>query len=570
MIKKILGIFLILFLSTSFIYAAVTPQIPDESQRDPQDPTREISTDFKDIIDLPPRDQRYIEFNREVSIGGSKLAKRFRYDNFEDYIQIMEFRNANREVGLAGDSLGQEIYHIKAAEDNGQENEIDPGVPYYQLVTKCEQDPMSCGSDLYTQYKQIYGSNFDTYKQDEIYNQIMSLETRINDGEDLSQEELDTLRQNKEFLKNTMTGTEFVNDVLEGRSPQDVQSALNDCSGIVNSLSCFFGKKITAETKAREAVLEAKQEITQGKTVTNNCPEGKECISVDDYNKELEQKLEEKIEFETFRVCSGDTPASNSCREVCSSISCNVEEARNSCGNDEGCLEQVELIQTLQEEQRQQEYKSFSGWTAGGYTVLKSLINPDTQGIEASQFFGLDSDLSDLPSVLGEDFPSQVCLYEIDGYLDTTRDTNVNGVGGVSQYSCLEGRNCVDIIGDIRAQKTPLTPDKKIEVSLSGFIQAPENNSVDMKIYANYIVNNENVEELLFETTVARNSRESVFEVYEIPEKEGINFSNYDDTNEITINLEGKYTSGGTYVDLTTPAYSVLEGVEYEDPLRQQ
>lgn len=558
MIKKILGILLILFLLLFTAHSAINVLDNQDSSRESQEPTIEISSQLQDIITLPSRDERVIEFDSPITIGG-KTGTKFEYDNFDDYVQIMEARNANREVGLTGDSADKDIYYIKSTTENGQVNEIDPNVPYYQLVTKCEEDPMSCGSDLYSQYKQIYGDNFDIENQNEIYDRVVEIEDDLENNNDLTPQQREELQQElsqkKNFLKNTMTGSEFVNDVLKGQSPEDIQNALNDCSGITNSISCFFGNKITAETKARETVIEAKQEITQGKTVTNNCPEGKECISVDDYNEELKNKLNQEINFENV--------------EGCDSISCDTNQI--SCDdNDKTCINQKQIIETLQEEQRQQEYKSFSGWTAGGYTVLKSLMNPDSQGIEASQFFGLESDLSDLPSILGEDFPSQVCLYEIDGYLDSTKSTNVNGVGGVSQYSCLEGRNCVDIIGDIRAQKTPLTPDNTIEVSLSGFIQAPENDSIEMKIYANYIIENENVEELLFNTTVSRNSRESVFEVYELPGQEDVNFSNYDDTNEITINLVGKYTSGGTYVDLTTPAYSVVEGVEYDDPLRQQ
>lgn len=594
MIKKIFLIILILSLSFSGIFAAITSADPDEDSQQggsSSEGINDASEDVKEIIELPPRDQRKITFVREVEIGGV-TGTEFNYENLEDYITIMEFRNTRRDVSLAGESASQEIYYISSGSGNGEENERGD-VPYYELMETCESNPLDCGSDMYSNFKETASESFNTNKQWEIYESIPELESEIEELRDteggLSGEQQtklegleEQLENSREFLELTVSGSEFTKRILEGEDPEKIENILNDCSGVFGSLRCTFGNKITAEAKAKQAVLEISQGVKNGRTVTNGKCEREsddQCMTLEAYNDGLNDKI--KSEFpELEETCEG------------SLVSCDVSNLKEKCSNypqseKETCLGDISVIETLQEELSDQQYIDPQGLGALAYGALSALINPDAKAMQAAKFFGFESRFQDLPEFLREDFPSQVCLYEIDGYLDETRSTTQNGVQGTTQYGCLNeksleydeelGQNevvgnhpCLQVLGDIRAQRTPLTPSDTVELTYSAYMRAPPGTTVYGEVLVRYTLEGRTITEKLREFEVDDLGTKTIFNGQSLPiNSTRYDFSNFNDEQTIEVILKGKTDSGSNYVNIVSNAYKIGEGDTYSDPLRQ-
>lgn len=562
MIKKSLILLFALFLCIGGIFAA-EPYNDDDSS----DSSGDGNGDSGGIEDRVKGD--VITFSQEVTLDGHTGTK-FRLDKGEDdYIEVIQLRRENPSLTLESEGGHEDLYGgVDAPGVTGSQDIYDFETPdeYENIKSNCEENPQNCDSlDTLKEYDDSFNP---TQGYSKIYDDIESLE----DKDDLSDEDQEELENKKEFLKSSMTGTDFVNMVGDKDSDK-LAEIFNDCSGF----TCWFKNKIDAETLARESIVEARERARGDAIIEDpeNCPDREECISPEDYNQRLDEEIENQIDLDAL---SG---------ESCESVdSCDVTEIE--CGDeDDKCHNNKEMIQVMQDEKRQQEAVQLEGAGAVGYGIASALLNIDQRALQASEFFGFESRFHDLPEVLQEDFPSQICMYEIDGYLDEQRTTTTNNVRGSTQYGCLNeestqidretgkvetfGGNCLNVVGDIRAQRTPLTPDDTVEISYSGFVKAPPGNSITAEVFAVYNLDGETREEKLYNATVSGDDEESFFKPAGIIPNENldINFSNFDDDQTIEIRLKATKSGGGKYLDMTTNAYKITEGTAYQDPLSQ-
>ena len=582
-------------MSFSLIFGALRDgsQDNEETGTSSSQGIEEANEDVKSIIELPPEDEREVTFDREVQIGNIETDT-IEYDNVEDYLKIMDFRDKNRNVDLTGDSAQNELYYISSGADNGAQGDEDTSVPYFNLKNTCQNKPVSCGSDLYSTLENTLGDNFDTSGEEQVYSEVQSLATEIEglkDQDELSQDQQqelneleDELEEKRSFLEKTMSGTEFTDMALQGRvSQENLNNVYGQCSGIMGSLNCFLGNKVTLETNARRSVQEARQDVLRDsegdlKEVTSDCDDD-DCMTLAAYNDELEKKINQR--FPEIEEQCGD-----------SINECDVSSLKDSCSDmssgpvKNNCFTNAAVVESLQEEYEDQQQVQITGIAAFGYGALQTILNVDQQALQAAEFFGYESQFNNLPEALREDFPSQVCMYEIDGYLNEQRNTAVGGVQGSTQYGCLNQKSvnideetgnaevvgnhpCLQVIGDIRAQRTPLTPNNEVDISFSSYMQAPPGTTINGKVIAQYTLD-EQVNEVLSDFTISDGDTKSLNKIFSIPDNSTKHdFDKFDDSQTVKILLKGKYQSGGTYVNLKTDAYKIVGGDQYEDPLGQ-
>lgn len=100
------------------------------------------------------------------------------------------------------------------------------------------------------------------------------------------------------------------------------------------------------------------------------------------------------------------------------------------------------------------------------YSVVQAILNPDQNALKAARLFGFEANYDYVPALLKEPFASQMCLAKIDGYLDK----EIENAGGITKYS--DDKNNLEVLGDIRAQRTRITPDNKTMITYSAFVNS--------------------------------------------------------------------------------------------------
>lgn len=153
------------------------------------------------------------------------------------------------------------------------------------------------------------------------------------------------------------------------------------------------------------------------------------------------------------------------------------------------------------------------------YKILNAIKNPDKNALKTAKLFGFEEDYSNLPVMLKETLPSQICLDKIDGYLDKEVESN----GGVTKYN--DDANNLEVLGDLRAQRSSITPDNQTLVTYSFYVQRPEN---PFELSVKYVQNGD------WKTFIIENSSTSKgFDSIYIP----LNNTDGIEDNSFTINL---------------------------------
>jgi hypothetical protein len=241
--------------------------------------------------------------------------------------------------------------------------------------------------------------------------------------------------------------------------------------------------------------------------------------------------------------------------------------------------------------------------TSTTFDVISALMNPDQQAVSASRLFGFEADYSKLPQWLTEDTASLICLAKIDGYLDTQLETQFeDGVGnsgarGITQYGCsiekelefdpnsgeyvqAEGQPCVEVLADLRAERTPILPNGEVQITYSGYLRAPPTTNISYMIYAVYLEENKSnptLEPLFVYSNGTLNPRqinagqdESFYNTIRIPLEGELKTPIAEEGVKVLLQ---SYFSGGSepqeYVNIITPAYEIT-AASYRDPLGQR
>ncbi len=357
-------------------------------------------------------------------------------------------------------------------------------------------------------------------------------------------------------LKETEIVTKDLIDKYDLENTCDVGDSIFECNSKLNTVT---------------------EDIIKNNYLTGICDVGdsiESCnIKIENYNSESEEnsfdKLEtsNKISFDIdsrneikanvflennnikggdiYTYCSGDLnsesciEAVDNCEETCSDCDCNKIK------------DDFEIAYDLSERE-----------DSMYYTLLKGLFQPSEDALQAAKLFGFEADYSNVPDVLRQSFPSQVCEAKIDGYLD--KDIEV--LGGTSQYgSCTEEidaietnedkNKCSQVIGDIRAQRTQITPDLKTDITYSAFIRAPSSGSVKLIIALSYKLKNGELNKLLITDNATEISNGEIKSIYEHVNLLINKTSEEVDENSFKIYLLAVHSDNSQYLNLVTPVY---------------
>ncbi len=324
--------------------------------------------------------------------------------------------------------------------------------------------------------------------------------------------------------------------------------------------------------------------------------------------REVNQQIFDRL-FDEYNLCDGksgglceeikDGEEPNDIQKVCfndiTSSACN-DAIKDLCTDGSPACDAYE---DLSRKMRQEGYTE----TSTAFDVIATLMNPDQNALLASELFGFESDFSDLPEWLTEDTASLICLAKIDGYLDTQVESQFedsagnSGARGITQYGCsledgLEfdpnsgtyqptvGQPCVEVLADLRAERTPLLPTGEVQITYSYYLKSPPNVNISYMLYAGYHLENQSNLELqpLF---LHRNGSLDIqvleagedisdFRVARIPENGTLVTPIGDES--IKLLLQAFFTDGSSideYVSIISPAYPIEVG-SYRDPLGQQ
>jgi len=211
--------------------------------------------------------------------------------------------------------------------------------------------------------------------------------------------------------------------------------------------------------------------------------------------------------------------------------------------------------------------------TGIGFSILQSILNPDSKAKKAAELFGFEDDYSSLPDWLKESGESAVCLNKIEGYLDKTLENN----GGVTSYGCSkefalnedgyeddEGRivqRCLEVQGDLRAQMSAITPDNKTTISYSYYIKAHEYKPINYIVALSYLEAGIKKKQLLVNKTslsAAEQVRKFNFAEIVVDDRKNV------DQRSFRITLGGFYEDNSVYVNLNAPVILIYSGDVYE------
>jgi hypothetical protein len=168
--------------------------------------------------------------------------------------------------------------------------------------------------------------------------------------------------------------------------------------------------------------------------------------------------------------------------------------------------------------------------------ITQLFFNPDPAAIGALSLFGIEADYSYLPSFLREDVASQLCLAKIGGYLDK----EVKSGGGVSLYNTEEFNRDIEAFADLRAQRTAITPDERVEVSYSAFLRNQEDRSFQYILAVSFVSQGVREKVSIFDEpkSLGQGGIASEFDTISIP----LNNTERIDPNSFTIHLLAVYS----------------------------
>jgi peptidoglycan hydrolase CwlO-like protein len=174
-------------------------------------------------------------------------------------------------------------------------------------------------------------------------------------------------------------------------------------------------------------------------------------------------------------------------------------------------LEKIEEAEKLYDTAKKYEKKE-TNWL---YSVFDAINNQDQQARSSAKFFGFGADYEDIPNWLAEQglAASQICLGEIDGYLDD--DSAVGGTtiidsGTLTQYGYELGGDdygeagnigTLDVVYDIRSKRTRTTPDGITDISLSIYLKTPKTENITYMVGFGYKSGDKYFKEILINKT---------------------------------------------------------------------
>ncbi|MEC8338979.1 MAG: hypothetical protein VXZ40_00010 [Nanoarchaeota archaeon] len=478
-----------------------------------------------------------------------------------------------------------------------------------ETLSNLKKNGFDVDSTHYTPHYDAYDSARDAYNQEKAtLANCDTQECRESSSEKLKEKEEELNKQALLMEKYMDSGSAYEYVLNKCQSSNDAEkcqsmiTAFSDGASCQNSwfptsLCTFFSDERLVEQSVAQEMENFK------KTITDECKSQSSQKFEDCYNDAYDKKLEtSKRNFEeTAWYCpESKTFCSDDDLIKCSSATECKDKEGLTCKSDDYACKLLE--EELEEKQRYTDKEKYVE-TSTAFDVIAALMNPDQNALLASELFGFESDFSDLPQWLTEDTASLICLAKIDGYLDTQVESQFkdsagnSGARGITQYGCsledgLEfdpntrtyqptaGLPCVEVLADLRAERTPLLPTGEVQITYSYYLKSPLNVNISYMLYAGYYLENQSDLELqpLF---LHRNSSLDIrvleagedisdFRVARIPGNGTLVTPIGDES--IKLLLQAFYTDGSSideYVSIISPAYPIEVG-SYRDPLGQQ
>ncbi|MEC8339209.1 MAG: hypothetical protein VXZ40_01180 [Nanoarchaeota archaeon] len=478
-----------------------------------------------------------------------------------------------------------------------------------ETLSNLKENGFDVDSTHYIPHYDAYDSARDEYSQEKA--RLANCETqecRESSSETLKEKE-EELNKQALLMEKYMDSESAYDYVLnkcqvsnDAQKCQSMITAFSDGASCQNSwfptsLCTFFSDERLVEQSVAQEMQDFKN------TITDECKSQSSQKFEDCYNDAYDKKLE--TSKRNFEVSAWYCPESKTfCSDddliKCSSATECKDKEGLTCKSDDYACKLLE--EELEEKQRYTDKERYVE-TSTAFDVIAALMNPDQNALLASELFGFESDFSDLPEWLTEDTASLICLAKIDGYLDTQVESQFedsagnSGARGITQYGCsledgLEfdpnsgtyqptvGLPCVEVLADLRAERTPLLPNGDVQITYSYYLKSPPNVNISYMLYTGYHLENQSDLELqpLF---LHRNGSLDIqvleagedisdFRVARIPENGTLATPIGDES--IKLLLQAFYTDGPSideYVSIISPAYPIEVG-SYRDPLGQQ
>lgn len=264
----------------------------------------------------------------------------------------------------------------------------------------------------------------------------------------------------------TSEGISEFEDLLEDR---------NTCEGSIWNFYCVLNDKLTE----REAFTQAYQ--TRINEIIANAD------SVDEANAQIREETDRYLERLTGKACSNNEglESGSSAFQTCMNNYIDTINEDSFCedigetGEGNSCSTIKSIVRDIVRAQSSNELIE----VGSVYYFVEGLLNPDQMGVNAARLFGFEANYADLPPFIRDDLGTSMCIGKINGYLD--KDVEANR--GVTRYEVTNTSRDILITGDIRAQRTEITPDNKTAITYSYFIRAPEDFSLTYLLALSYI-----------------------------------------------------------------------------------
>jgi hypothetical protein len=576
-------------------------------------------------LTLTTLDSQYVEIIGIDQDTALELAlKAPSMDNIPEHLKptLVEYtKNLNNLIKIKGENpdlynaikanaQASIIQDIKYAENNCLG---DSCLNDLELLSNLKNNGFSVHSSQFSPHYDKYDTSKKEYdKAQEEYSEKISA-CSTDSCKDSLQKDLEEKRNDYESQANLMvqymdsdSAYEYVINKCQSADSEGCQSMITtfgdgaSCadSWFPDGLCTFFSDERLVEQAVAQRMREEKEEAElecQGKT---------DQAFVDCYNPFFEDELktiEDKFKKAGY-YCPDEKIICNdgelkSCSEE--EVICNDISDLTCKSDDYRCKLIKEEVDEVERYSKKETYTE----TSTAFDVISVIMNPDQDAVLASKLFGFEADYSKLPQWLTEDTASLICLAKIDGYLDTQLETQSEddvgnqGARGVTQYGCsieredefdgntgeyvpTAGQPCVEVLADLRAERTQILPNDEVRITYSGYLRAPPTTNISYMLYAVYREeNNSNptLEPLFVYTngtlnpkTLTAGQDDSFYNTIRIPE---------DGTLKTPIGAEGVkiflqswFSEGSTpeeYVNIITPAYKITAS-SYRDPLGQR
>lgn len=366
---------------------------------------------------------------------------------------------------------------------------------------------------------------------------LNDLQERLNDpslDQDAKSDLQKQFDQKNSFLRTQIdahpqTFTQTLAGMDEAQRTQLIEGMQCQSDGVFSSIGCFFSKSVDERTLANKEVKNLAHAIE------NRCRGG---CSVEQYNNELNGQVNDRINS-LVEIHHGSRCEGGDCLDQ---IQCDGNAV---CESDLKAAKALDL----------QRYKLEKLDYGIAYDIADMVLRPDSAALGAAQLFGFEANFSSLPAFLRDDFASQVCYAKIEGYLDK----EVANGGGITKYTITNTSKEISVRADIRAQRTPVTPDGKVAISYSYFLRA-NGEPVEYIIAISYIADGQSKKISLFEEPrqLAAGGVGDGYENVNVP----LNTTNVNE-GSFKIGLISKTTSGEPYIILTYPIVFISSGDSY-------